>query len=249
MANIATHLEPTLKSTYNLWKLLSDTSDTIVCYYFDLPYREYSISDERVNKFATDPSSSEKSQAKAIADWLGANVRSFTYEELSISNYDPQWTSVRDLECIRKASLATGADEFGKVSLFHAVEDLDTYHTQLRAATTKAVSTNYSSVPFTVEYPLMTANLGTVDAVTDLPSGALSLITDSRKTGYKAMVDGGTSRTAIIALEKTFRDGTSEYAGIEEQGDWFVDSHPQLGSFNGSVPFVKIYPYYTYLTV
>ena len=63
------------------------------------------------------------------------------------------------------------------------------------------------------------------------------------------MVDGGTSRTAIIALEKTFRDGTSEYAGIEEQGDWFVDSHPQLGSFNGSVPFVKIYPYYTYLTV
>lgn len=249
MANIATYLEPTLKSTYNLWKLLSETSDTIVCYYFDIPYREYSITDGKSNRFATEPSSSKKSQAKAIADWLGTNVRSFTYEELTINNYDPQWTSVGDLECIHKASLATGGDVFGKVSLFHAEEDTDTYHTQLRTVTNNAVTANYSSVPFTVDYPLMTADLGTVDAVTSLPSGALGLITDSRKTGYKAMVDGGTSRTDIIALDKTFRDGTSEYAGIEVDGDWFVDGHPNLGSFDGNVPFLKIYAHYTYFTV
>jgi hypothetical protein len=249
MANIATYLEPTLKSTYNLWKLLSGTSDTIVCYYFGLPYREYETDSGSLKTFATEPSSSTKTQAKAIADWLGANVRSFTYEELTISNYDPQWTSVGDLECIHKASFATGVDAFSKVCLPHVEEDLDTYHTQLRTVVNKVVSSNYSSVPFTVDYPFMTEDLGTVDAVINLPSGVLDLITDSRKTGYKAMVDGGTSRTAIIALEKTFRDATSEYAGFEVAGDWFVDSHPQLGSFNGSVSFVKIYPYYTYLTV
>jgi hypothetical protein len=253
MANIATYLEPTLKSTYNLWKLLSETSDTIVCYYFDIPYREYDYGGGLPKRYATEPSSSTKSQAKAIADWLGSNVRSFTYKELKQltinNNYDPQWTSVGDLECIHKASLATGGDAFSKVSLFHVEEDLDTYHTQLRIVINKVVGSNYSSVPFTVDYPFMTEDLGTVDAVINLPSGVLDLITDSRKTGYKDMVDGGTSRTAIIALEKTFRDGTSEYAGIEVNGDWFVENHPHLGSFNGSVPFVKIYPYYTYLTV
>ena len=249
MANYATYLEPTLKSTYNLWKLLSETSDTIVCYYFDIPYREYETDSDLPKKFATEPSSSTKSQAKAIADWLGSNVRSFTYEELTINNYDPQWTSVSDLECIHKASLATGGDTFSKVCLPHVEEDLDTYHTQLRTVINKVVSSNYSSVPFTVDYPFMTEDLGTVDAVINLPSGVLDLITDSRKTGYKAMVDGGTSRTVIIALEKTFRDGTSEYAGIESTGDWFVDSHPNLGSFDGNVPFLKTFIHYTYLTV
>ena len=254
MANIATHLEPTLKSTYNLWKLLSETSDTIICYYFDLPNRVFTLN-ERPNEegsldvFATEPSSSKKSQAKAIADWLGSNVRSFTYEELTINNYDPKWTSVGDLECIHKASLASGADEFNKVSLFHAAEDVDTYHTQLRAAITKAVSINYSSVPFTVDHPLIAGGLGTINAVVDLPSGVLDLITDSKKTGYKAMIDASLSIAYIIDEDKKFRDGTSEYAGFEVDGDWFVDSHPHLGSFSGNVPFLKTYIHYTYLTV
>ena len=249
MAIVATYLEPTLKSTYNLWKLLSETSDTIVCYYFDIPYREYDYGSSTPKKFATESSSSTKSQAKAIADWLGSNVRSFTYEELTINNYDPQWTSVKDLECIHKASLATGWDAFSKVSLIHVEEDLDTYHTQLRIVINKVVSSNYSSVPFIVDYPLMTRNLGTINAVVDLPSGVLDLITDSRKTGYKAMIDASLSIAYIISEDKKFRDGTSEYAGIEVNGEWFVENHPHLGSFNGSVPFVKIYPYYTYLTV
>ena len=95
----------------------------------------------------------------------------------------------------------------------------------------------------------MTRNLGTINAVVDLPSGVLDLITDSRKTGYKAMIDASLSIAYIISEDKKFRDGTSEYAGIEVNGEWFVENHPHLGSFNGSVPFVKIYPYYTYLTV
>jgi len=248
MANIATHLRPTLKSTYNLWKILSETSDTVVCYYFDLPYREYDEDRQRPKEYATAPSSSKKTEAKAIADWIGSNVRSFTYTELTTSDYDPNWTSVDDLECVHKASLATGGGVFDKVSLPHVEEDLDTYHTQVRAIIAKVMTTKYSSAPFTIDYPLMTGDLGTVDAVSNLPAGLLALVTDSRKSGYSTML-GSSSRGDIITLEKTFRDGTSDYANFDDSGEWFVDSHPNLGSFEGDYPLLKTHPQYTYLTV
>ena len=68
MATVATHLKPNLKSTYNLWKLLSN-GDTVTCYYMNIPKRAYNeIYAARVDR-------SKKEAAQAIATWLQDDSR------------------------------------------------------------------------------------------------------------------------------------------------------------------------------
>ena len=72
MATVATHLKPNLKSTYNLWKLLSG-GDTVTCYYLHLPKRAYN------ENYAVGVNTAKKNAAQAIATWLNDNVASFKY--------------------------------------------------------------------------------------------------------------------------------------------------------------------------
>jgi len=237
MANIITYLEPNLKSTYNLWKALNGTSDVVTCAYFHLPYRTSG------QRFASEPSIDKKNAAQNIANWIQTNVRSFTYSVVTLDNYDPAWTSVPDLECIKYASEGS----YDKIYLPHAEEDVDTNHTQLRSCAS-AVRSEYTTGG-TLTYPLRDAQLGSVDAVQQLPADLLALVTDSFVTARKNMLAAGSSRADIIALETQFRLGQGDYAAIEDNGEWFIDSHPQFGSYISPIPFLKTHPYYKYLTV
>ena len=98
MATVATHLKPNLKSTYNLWKLLSN-GDTVTCYYLHIPKRAYN------ENYAMGVDTPKKDAAQAIATWLNANVASFTYTVLTLADgYTPNWCGSPDLELIHKAS-------------------------------------------------------------------------------------------------------------------------------------------------
>ncbi len=118
MATVATHLKPNLKSTYNLWKLLSN-GDTVTCYYLHIPKRAYN------ENYAMGVDTPKKDAAQAIATWLNANVASFTYTVLTLADgYTPNWCGSPDLELIHKASEGS----FDKVALYHTAEDLDEDH-------------------------------------------------------------------------------------------------------------------------
>lgn len=238
MANVATYLTTDLKSSYNLWKSLT-AGDTVTCYYFDLPYR---VKGER---FAQEPSSDNKTTAQSIATWLTANVASFTYSVLTLDNYDPFWAAVPELELINKAS----SGSFDKIYIPHSEDDVDSHHTKIRAAVTYLAANEYTLGSTTVEYPLMAADLGLSNAVSDLPADVLSLISDPMKAGIVSSIAAGTSNADITALIKSFQDGTSEYADFDDDGEWFIDSHPQFGSYISPVPFLTTHPYYKYLTV
>jgi len=237
MANIITYLDSSLKSVYNLWMTLNGSSDSVSCFYFHLPYR---VKEQR---FALEPSTDSKNAAQNIATWLNTNVRSFDYQVLTIENYDPEWTSVPDLECIKKASEGS----YDSIYLPHTIEDEDTNNIQLRAAAA-SVRIQYASGG-TVTYPLRNANLGYVDAVINLPADVLAMVNDPFTTARKNMLDAGSTRDQIIALETQFRLGQGDYAAIEDNGEWFIDSHPQFGSYISPAPFLSTHPYYKYLTV
>ena len=235
---IKTYLDSSLRSVYNLWMTLNRSSDSVVsCFYFHLPYRV------KGQRFALEPSTDRKNAAQNIATWMNTNVRSFVYQVLTIENYAPEWTSVPDLECIKKASEGS----YDSIYLPHTIDDEDTNNIQLRAAAA-SVRIHYASGG-TVTYPLRNTNLGCVDAVMNLPADVLAMVDDPFITARKTMLAAGSTRDEIIALETQFRKGEGDYAAIEDNGEWFIDSHPQFGSYISSAPFLVSHPYYKYLIV
>ena len=244
MATVATHLKPNLKSTYNLWKLLSN-GDTVTCYYLHIPKRAYN------ENYAMGVDTPKKDAAQAIATWLNANVASFTYTVLTLADgYTPNWCGSPDLELIHKASEGS----FDKVALYHTAEDLDEDHIQRRKAAAKIFADEYSFGSTQLVCPLLDENLGSIHAVQELPADLLSLISDPWISVRKAYVSGGTSNNEVIAIEKSFHQANNAtYCGTEEDGSWYVDSHPKYSSWveesKTGYNLLAIHPYYKYLTV
>jgi len=243
MATVATHLKPNLKSTYNLWKLLSG-GDTVTCYYLHLPKRAYN------ENYAVGVNTAKKNAAQAIATWLNDNVASFTYTVLTLGNFTPNWCGSPDLELIHKASEGT----FDKVALYHTAEDFDVDHIQRRKAAAKLFADEYSFGSTQLVCPLLDANLGSIHAVQDLPSGVYDLITDPWNSVRKSYVSGGTANNDVIAIEKSFHQANNaSYCGTEADGAWYVDGHPKYPGWTetstDSYDFLAIHPYYKYLTV
>jgi len=243
MATVATHLKPNLKATYNLWKLLSG-GDTVTCYYLDLPKRAYE------EKFARGSNSNKKTAAQSIATWLNDNVATFTYTVLTLSDFAPAWCGSPDLELIHKASEGS----FDKVALYHTAEDFDDDHIQRRKAAAKIFAEEYSFGDTQLVCPLLDANLGNIHAVQELPADLLALISDPWISVRQAYVSGGTSNNEVIAIEKSFHQANNAtYCGKEDDGCWFVDGHPQFGSYiecsKTGYNFLTIHPYFKYLTV
>ena len=244
MATVATHLKPNLKSTYNLWKLLSN-GDTVTCYYLHIPKRAYN------ENYAMGVDTPKKDAAQAIATWLNANVASFTYTVLTLADgYTPNWCGSPDLELIHKASEGS----FDKVALYHTAEDLDEDHIQRRKAAAKIFADEYSFGSTQLVCPLLDENLGSIHAVQELPADLLSLISDPWISVRKAYVSEGTSNNEVIAIEKSFHQANNAtYCGTEEDGSWYVDGHPKYSSWveesKTGYNLLAIHPYYKYLTV
>lgn len=244
MATVATHLKPNLKSTYNLWKLLSN-GDTVTCYYLHIPKRAYG------ERFARGLDTAKKDAAQAIATWLNDNVASFTYTVLKLSDFTPNWCSSPDLELIHKASEGS----FDKVALYHTAEDFDEDHIQRRKAAAKIFADEYDFGSTQLVCPLLDANLGSIHAVQELPANLLSLISDPWISVRKAYVSGGTSNNEVMAIEKSFHQANNATYCANEEGDgsWYVDGHPKYSSWveenKAGYDFLKIHPYYKYLTV
>ena len=255
MATVATFLKPNLKSTYNLWKLLS-AGDTVTCYYLYLPKRaaneDYAVSASVVGDTIGNRYNgrTKKDAAQAIATWLNDNVATFTYTVLTLSDFDPAWCGSPDLELIHKASEGS----FDKVALYHTAEDFDEDHIQRRKAAAKIFAEEYDFGATQLVYPLLDANLGNVNAVQDLPADLLALINDPWISVRQAYVSGGTSNNEVIAIEKSLHQANNAtYCGKEDDGCWFVDGHPQFGSYiecsKTGYNFLTIHPYFKYLTV
>ena len=245
MATVATHLKPNLKSTYNLWKLLSN-GDTVTCYYLYIPKRAYNEN----YAVGITKQTSKKDAAQAIATWLNANVASFTYTVLTLDNFSPNWCSSPDLELVHKASEGS----FDKVALYHTAEDFDDDHVQRRKAAAKIFADEYSFGSTQLACPLLDANLGSIHAVQELPADLLSLITDPWISVRQAYVSGGTSNNEVIAIEKSFHQANNAtYCSTEEDGSWYVDGHPKYSNWieenKTGYNFLSIHPYYKYLTV
>ena len=242
MATTAVYLDRSLTSVYLLWYLLKNTADDIVAYQFNLPRRKLN------QRFAISPDAVDSTKIDSIAQSL-QSVRSFTYEKLDISSYEPRWTSIPDFELIHKASITS---TINKVALPHTVEMKDLSSTQLLKAHA-AVFNKEKRAGLSMVYPLVTASKGLIDATIETPAAVLANVKDSLGgisfTKRKDLLASGKTRSEIFAIESSIYDGTHPRYGVEPDGTWFVDGDSLFGVVLGpKTTFLADYPYYLYLT-
>lgn len=244
MATTAVYLNRSLTSVYLLWYLLKNTTDDVVAYQFNLPRRKLN------QRYAISPDAVDSTKIDSIAQSL-QSVRSFTYEKLDISTYDPKWTSIPDFELIHQASITS---TINKVALPYTVEMKDFPSTQMLKAHA-AVFNKEQRAGLSMVYPLVTASKGLIDATIETPADVLAeveledplvIISVAKR---KDLLASGKTRSEIFAAEASIYDGTHPRYGVEPDGTWFVDGDSVFGVVVGpKTTFLADYPYYSYLT-
>jgi hypothetical protein len=241
MATTAVYLDRSLSSVYLLWYLLKNTADDIVAYQFNLPRRMLA------SRFAIAPSPADSTKIDSIAQSL-QSVRSFTYEKLDISTYDPKWTSIHEFELIHQASITS---MINNVALPYTVEMKDFPSTQMLKANA-AVFNKEKRAGLSMVYPLVTASKGLIDATIETPADVLVNVLDTVKeisiSKRKKLLESGMTRSEIFAAESLIYDGTHSRYGVDSDGTWFVDGDSLFGIVVGRKSFLADYPYYSYLT-
>ena len=244
MATTAVYLDRRLTSVYLLWYLLKNTAEDVVAYQFNLPRRTLA------SDYAIAPSGADSTKIDSIAQSL-QSVRSFTYEKLDISSYEPRWTSIPDFELIHKASITS---TINKVALPYTVEMKDISSTQMLKAHA-AVLNKEQRAGLSMVYPLVTASKGLIDATIETPAAVLAeveledplvIISVAKR---KDLLASGKTRSEIFAAESSIYSGSHPRYGVEPDGTWFVDGDSLFGVVVGpKTTFLAGYPYYSYLT-
>ena len=243
MATTAVYLDRSLSSVYLLWYLLKNTAEDVVAYQFNLPRRASVAA-----RYATAPSAADSTKIDSIARSL-QSVRSFTYEKLDISIYDPRWTSIPEFELIHQASITSTNS---KIDLPYTADTINHHDaTLMKMAHTKVLSVEPVK-PASLRYSLTDASKSHIDAVIELPSDILSLVDNSLEaisvsSRQKAMSDGKT-REQIFNIELTIYSGTHPRYGVDPDGSWFVDGDSLFGLVVWKTILTN-HPYYTYLTL
>ena len=240
MATTAVYLDRSLSSVYLLWYLLKNTAEDVVAYQFNLPRRKLA------SRFAIAPNVEDSTKIDSIAQSL-QSVRSFTYEKLDISIYDPMWTSIPDFELIHQASITS---TINKVALPYTVEMKDPSSTLMLKAHA-AVFDKEQRAGLSMVYPLVTASKGLIDATIETPAAVLANVNDSlwgiSVAKRKDLLASGKTRSEIFAAESSIYDGSHPRYGVEPDGTWFVDGDSLFGIVVGKT-FLTNHPYYSYLT-
>lgn len=241
MATTAVYLDRSLTSVYLLWYLLKNTAEDVVAYQFNLPRRTLA------SRFAIAPSGADSTKIDNIAQSL-QSVRSFTYEKLDISIYDPMWTSIPDFELIHKASITS---TINKVALPYTVEMKDPSSTLMLKANA-AVFNKEQRAGLSMVYPLVTASKNLIDATIETPADVLAEVDDPlggiSVAKRKDLLASGKTRSEIFAVESSIYDGTHPRYGVEPDGTWFVDGDSLFGIVVVGKTFLTNHPYYSYLT-
>jgi hypothetical protein len=234
MTKVALPINTDLNSIYLLWSVLNNTSYEVTAYYTHLPTRKIT------SRFAIPSSEENKSKVESIVNWMKSNIREFTYEMLSLENYNPKWTSIQSLEIIEKVK---SVGNFDKVYFGDTFEQEGQSHKDLRTAIGKVAGGD-----LVVEYPNRGSSLA--EACITLSEELLALSSDPFISARKNMIADGKNVSDVVSKEISIHTGTHPRYGIETDGFWFIDNDEYFGTLlekNMGISFAENYPYYRYL--
>lgn len=160
-----------LDSTLILHRLLTQTDDTVHCFYLDLSTVQYTDPRSKADPFL-DICTAEKVVLPRAAAWLSGNARSFTYEVISVTSInEDEWMTPTVVR--RAAALVSGYDRF----IFGRSVEEDSLHSGRKSAPWyRQLWHDLAPVGKPMEWPLVTLNQGRAHAMAELPPALQDLL-------------------------------------------------------------------------
>lgn len=160
-----------LDSTLILHRLLTQSDDTVHCFYLDLSTVEYTDPRAKAGFFA-DICAAEKIVLPQAAAWLSGNARSFTYEVISVTSInEDEWMTPTVVR--RAATLVSGYDRF---IMGRSIENDYIHDGKKSAPWYRQLWKDLAPAGKSMEWPLVTLGQGRAHAVFELPTDLKALL-------------------------------------------------------------------------
>ena len=213
-------------SAYNLWQLAQSTSDEITAIFVDF---EYFPIGPRIH--IKSYKSIDKSFAQNVCDWVNANVRPITFLVLDISNYQPDYSGIPQLEIVNYAK----NENFNKIIFSDDIKDDSTPSVILRRAISRANSTNIQIV-----YPIRDNNSTNYQSSKLLPESLRSVCyPNSIQEKSLLLEQNGLTESEIVNKQINY----TTVAFLENRYEW-VHYTEEFGLNTFERNFTLYYPQY-----